>query len=242
MLTAITATLIGAAMYSQAATTAYTVHRTDALPAVSDSWDAPEWAAADTLTIERFHPRGSGHRPLTQARVLHDGNAIAVMFRVSDRYVIAKHVAFQSPTHLDSCVEFFVKPNPAAGYFNFEFNAIGTLLLWYVEKPRGPDGQFEKYTEIPRSLAKAIPVHTSLTKAIQQESPDPIVWTVSFRIPKELFEAFVGAIEDLSGQEWTGNFYKCADASSHPHWGYWADVGEKLDFHQPSIFGKIVFE
>jgi len=57
-----------------------------------------------------------------------------------------------------------------------------------------------------------------------------------------LFETFVGPLGAPSGQIWRANFYKCADESSHPHWGSWADIGERLDFHQPECFGEIIFE
>lgn len=234
--------LIGAAMLAQAEVSEYTIHKVESLPGVRAGWDAPEWAAAETVTIGRFHARGSDHRPRTQVRVLHDGNAIAVMFHVEDRYVVAKYTEYLSPTHLDSCVEFFVKPAGAPGYFNFEFNAIGTLLLWYVEKPRGPDGQFQKYAEVPADIAKRIEVHTSLNSPIETEIAEPVTWTVSYRVPRAVLERFTGPLGDWHGQTWTGNFYKCADASSHPHWGYWADVGEKLDFHQPERFGRLRFE
>jgi hypothetical protein len=236
------ALVIGAAMLAQTEPARYVVHRVDQLPAVTDAWDAPAWAAADMLTIERFHPRGSDHHPRTQARVLHDGRAIAVMFRVEDRYMLARNTEYQSPTHKDSCVEFFVRPRADRGYFNFEFNAIGTLLLWYVEKPRGPDGVFGKYTEVAKDVADAIAVSSSIHEAIADEDPKPRVWTISYRIPLALFERYTGALGSLSGQTWRANFYKCADDSSHPHWGYWADVGERLDFHQPDRFAEIVFE
>ncbi len=229
-------------MLAQSDPARYTVHRVDALPAVSAAWDDPAWAAAETLTIARFHPRGSDHKPFTQARILHDGRALAVMFRVEDRYVVARHTEYQSPTHKDSCVEFFVRPRDDRGYFNFEFNAIGTLLLWYIEKPRGPDGVFGKYTEVPKSAADAIAVRASLTGPIRDERSGPVVWTLSYRVPRAFFEGFTGPLGALSAQTWRANFYKCADDSSHPHWGHWADIGDRLDFHQPDHFGEIVFE
>lgn len=229
-------------MLAQSSTASYTVRRANELPPVNAAWDDPAWARAETLTVERFHLRSSDHRPRTQARVLHDGNAIAVIFRVEDQYVLARHTTYQSPTHKDSCVEFFVKPRADAGYFNFEFNAIGTLLLWYIEKPRGPDGVFGKYVEVPEQDAAAITVHTSLRGPIPEELTGPRTWIVSYRIPIELLQRFAGPIGSLSGQTWRANFYKCADETSHPHWGYWNDIGERFDFHQPDRFGEIVFE
>lgn len=234
--------IFGAAMLAQSDPARYTIHRAESLPPVTAAWDDRAWACADTLTIARFHPRSSGHHPHTQVRLLHDGQAIAVIFRVEDRFVVARNTEYQSPTHKDSCVEFFVKPIADRGYFNFEFNAIGTLLLWYVEKPRGPDGVFEKYTEVSKDLADTIQVHASLKGPIPNERPESIIWTISYRIPLALLERYTGPLAPLSGQTWRANFYKCADDSTHPHWGHWADIGERLDFHQPDRFGEIVFE
>jgi hypothetical protein len=225
----------------------YIVRRADKLPRASAGFDDPAWSRAEILTISRFHPRGtgsrgSGHTPVTQARLLHDGHALGLIFRVDDRYVLARSTAYQSPTHKESCVEFFVRPLPDRGYFNFEFNAIGTLLLWYIEKPRKADGSFEKYSEVPEDLASTIEVRASLTQPVHDEQPGPLVWTVSARIPVALLETFTGPLGEPSGQIWRANFYKCADETSHPHWGYWADIGDRLDFHQPDRFGEIAFE
>lgn len=224
----------------------YLVRGAGTLPKPSAAWGDPAWSRAETLTIARFSPRGtrsrgSDHRPATQARLLHDSQALGLIFRVEDRYVLARHTEYQSPTHKDSCVEFFVQPRLDRGYFNFEFNAIGTLLLWYIEKPRRPDGTFEKYTEVPEGIARNIEVYASLKQPIREEAPGPLVWTLSARVPFALFESFVGPLGALSGETWRANFYKCADDCSHPHWGYWADIGERLDFHQPDRFGEIVF-
>lgn len=229
-------------MLAQTEPARYAVHRVDRLPDVTDAWDAPTWSAADTLTIGRFHPRGSDHHPRTQTRVLHDRTSLAVMFRVEDRYILARNTAYQSPTHKDSCAEFFVQPRADRGYFNFEFNAIGTLLLWYVEKPRGPDGVFGKYTEVAKEAADAIAVHASIRGPIEREDATTRVWTISYRVPLTVLERYAGPLGAISNQTWRANFYKCADDSSHPHWGYWADIGDRLDFHQPDKFGEIEFE
>ena len=219
----------------------YIVQRTETLPPISAAWDDPSWSSAQPLAIAGFHPRSSSHRPRAEARLLHDGTAIAVIFRVEDRYLLVRHTSYQSPTHKDSCVEFFVQPKPGLDYFNFEFNAIGTLLLWYIDRPRRPDGSFEHYIEVPLELARGIAVHASLAEPIQEEIAKPVVWTLSFHVPKSLFESFVGPLPVLSGETWRANFYKCADLSSHPHWGAWAEIGKRLDFHQPSRFGEIIF-
>jgi len=39
-----------------------------------------------------------------------------------------------------------------------------------------------------------------------------------------------------------GNFYKCAEDNSHPHWASWASMGGELNFHLPDRFGWFSFE
>jgi len=129
-------------MQSAPDTARYIVQRAEILPPMSAGWDDAVWASASPLTISSFHPRSSNHRPRTETRLLHNGEALAVIFRVEDRYMLARNTSYQMPTHEDSCVEFFVQPNLDLGYFNFEFNAIGTLLLWYIDRPRRKDGSF----------------------------------------------------------------------------------------------------
>lgn len=220
----------------------YAVRRTEALPSLEAGWDDPAWSGAAPLILSHFHPRSSDHRPPTRVRMLHDGFAMAGLFQVDDRYVVARATEYQTRTHKDSCVELFVRPRQAAGYFNFEFNAIGTLLAWYIDKPRRPDGTFEHYLELPAERGRTVRVFPSLSHRLEREQSEPLLWTLAFQIPVSLFEPSIGSLGKLSGQSWRANFYKCADESSHPHWGCWADIGERLDFHQPDRFGMLLFE
>ncbi|MFP6584216.1 MAG: carbohydrate-binding family 9-like protein [Candidatus Hydrogenedentota bacterium] len=220
----------------------YFIRKVGALPGAGAAWDSGGWSVGETIGIEKFVTPGHGHQPKTEARMLHDGESIAVMFRVEDRYVLAKGKAYQARTHRDSCVEFFVEPVAGKGYFNFEFNCIGTLLLTYIEDSTRKGDGFEKYREVPESLAAGIEVHASLAGPIEEEITEPTTWTVSYRFSKELFEAYVGPLASFDGLEMRGNVYKCADECSHPHWGYWADIGDVLDFHQPDIFVPFVCE
>ena len=85
-------------------------------------------------------------------------------------------------------------------------------------------------------------VHTSLAAPVDPEITVPTTWTLSYTIPKRVFETYAGPIETLSGMTLRGNVYKCADESSHPHWGYWADIGDELNFHQPDKFVALELE
>ena len=56
-----------------------------------------------------------------------------------------------------------------------------------------------------------------------------------------LLVKYAGPLPGMQDQTWRANFYKCGDATSHPHWASWNPIGEKLSFHKPEYFGEIVF-
>lgn len=188
-----------------------------------------------------FHPRGSEHRLKTQATLAYDAAGIHVFFHVADRFVISRHTAYQSSVCKDSCVEFFVQPKGDKGYFNFEVNCGGCLLLGYIEDPtRTPDG-FKKFVRVPWEEAQAIRIAHSMPAVVVPEREDPTEWTIQYYVLFALLERYAGPLGKVAGQTWRGNFYKCADESSHPHWAAWAPIGEDLNFHQPRYFGQLRF-
>ncbi len=211
-------------------------------PLLSADWDDPVWATAQTLQVANFHPASSNHRPRTEARALYGQDGLYVSFRVQDRYVRSIHTAYQSRVSLDSCVEFFVQPKPDSGYFNFEINCGGTLLLYYIEDPaRAKNGLFKKYREVPAEIAKQVRIHHSMPPVTLREIQEPVQWQIAFFAPFAMFEHFIGSLPKPHLQPWRGNFFKCGDETSHPHWASWAPIGEVLRFHQPDRFENLEF-
>lgn len=197
----------------------------------------------EELEVASFHSKSSDHRPITHARLVHDGAALRVSFRVQDRYVRAVREAYQDLVSRDSCVEFFVQPMAGRGYFNFEWNCGGTMLLFYVEDPaRVPGDFFRKYSVVPSELGGLVRVETSLPSRVDPEIEQPVTWTLDATIPLAVFEAYLGPLGPLSGQTWRGNFFKCAEEVSKPHWASWSPIGEQLRFHQPDRFGDLFLE
>ena len=153
---------------------------------------------------------------------------------MKDRYVQALSEGDQQQVCLDSCVEFYVRPASSPRYFNFEFNCGGRMLLYEIE-----DLNTRKYTRLPvEELAEIDRFHT-LPEIVNPERIEPTVWRLGFRIPIDFFVRHVNADRRLAGQEWSANFFKCADKTSHPHWLAWRSVP---DFHVPDGFGKLIFE
>ena len=203
-------------------------------------WADPIWTQAETLEVAHFRPEGSNHRPKTSARMLYDAKGLYGIFRVQDRYVRCLRTQYFDPVWKDSCVEFFAQPEPDRGYFNFEFNCGGAFLCMHITNPeRTPDG-FKEFVKVPAAIGQTIQVRSSLPQRIDPEIITPVVWTLSFFIPCTLFEHYLGPLGGLAGQVWRGNFFKCADESSHPHWASWSPVDE-FNFHRPNCFGSMTF-
>ena len=230
------------------------IHWTDTPPAYQDAWDGENWKKAETLRLDHFHSRSSMHRPKTCAKLLYDDRNLYLRFRVEDRYVKATHTQYQARVCEDSCVEFFLRPGIFGnadssrrcspyyqGYFNFELNCIGTMLLYYIEDWQRTEDAFVKYTPVELEIAQTVGVFPSLTGKIETEIESPLEWTLGCTIPFALLEYYLGPLDIRHGNPWRGNLYKCADRSSHPHWASWSPIGEVLNFHVPDSFGSFEF-
>ena len=220
----------------------YTVRRAPATPEFIGNWDGPVWSAAETAQVASFHPKGSDHRPATAVKALYDDRGIYIHFRVEDRYVRCLGTRPMDPVYRDSCVEFFVQPTPGGGYLNVEANCGGAFLCLYIEDARKlPGGAFAKSRPLAPEWFGQIRAFHSLPSVVEPELPGPVTWQLEYFIPFALLESCAGPLGVAAGQTWRGNFYKCGDETSRPHWGAWSPIGEPLNFHQPGCFGEIVF-
>jgi hypothetical protein len=219
----------------------YVVRPAQRPPTFSADWNNPFWKTADVLEIKHFRKESSKHRPRTLMRLLYDGIGIHGLFKVEDRYVRCVRTRYGDEVWKDSCVEFFFQPKPDQGYFNFEFNCGGAFLCCYITNPeRGPGG-FKEFIRLPLELSRSVKVHSSLPPVVTPEISEPVDWTLQFFIPFSLLEKFVGPLGKIKGQQCRGNFFKCVEQNSHPHWASWSPVDE-FNFHLPRCFGTIQFE
>jgi hypothetical protein len=176
------------------------------------------------------------------ARLLYTTDALWAIFRVQDRFVRSVSLNYQDNVCRDSCAEIFVQPKAQSGYFNFEMNCGGTMLVYYIEDPTLTTERFRKYRPVAPEHAQKVRIATTMPRTTPVEIAEPIEWRLEVMIPFSVLEEYVGPLGDVSGQTWRGNLYKCADDSSHPHWASWSPIGEQLNFHQPDRFGVWRFE
>jgi hypothetical protein len=219
----------------------YTIARAARPPGPESGWSSADWRGVTAAAVAHFHPRSSTHRPPTEAKVLHSHEGLHVHFRVTDRYVRVAHVGFQAQVYRDSCAEFFVRPGGTGGYLNFEMNAGGSLLVSFIEDwTRTPEG-YQTFRSLEPVWNDRIPRFHSLPARVDPEIARPAGWSIQYTIPWSLFVEVTGHGRPATGDVWTGNFYKCGDDTSHPHWGAWSPIGDALNFHAPERFGRLVF-
>lgn len=205
---------------------------------------AAPWRDLPVAAVAHFHPDSApDHRPRTDVRLLHAGDRLRALFDVHDRFVRCVHAEYQSMVSRDSCVELFLQPPGASGYFNFEFSCGGAMMVFYIEDPRrAGDRLFAKYQPVPERLGRAVSVWSSLRHPIDPEVTTPVRWQLACEIPFAVLRPYLApAIRQFAGT-WRGNFFKCADGTSRPHWAAWNPIGSVLRFHQPDKFGSVVFE
>ena len=220
----------------------YRIRRANVRPELEGKWDGPAWTRAEVVEVKQFRPDSSDHRPVTRAKMLYDSESLYGIFHVQDKYVRAVHTQYQSIVCRDSCVEFFVKPKPEKGYFNFEFSCCGAFLLYYItDNSVRPDGKYVGAVEVPPDDGKLVRVYHSMPDRVEPEIEEETEWTLEFAVPYGLLEKYVGPLGDPAGKEWRANFYKCGDETSHPHWASWTPL-PKTNFHMPEYFGTVVFE
>lgn len=219
----------------------YDVVRASTTPSINGCWDEGDWKNANVVEVNEFLTQSSDHHPEVKAKLLYDDKGVYGLYRVKDQYVRSVNTKFQSSVCKDSCVEFFFKPHVGKGYFNLECNCGGTILCYYVEDPRRTENDLAKRTALTDEDAAGIKIFHTMPEVVEPEIKDKTEWFVGFFFPYQVVEKYAGSLGEMKGRQWTANFYKCADATSHPHWASWNPV-TAFNFHLPECFGAINFK
>lgn len=173
------------------------------------------------------------YKPELKFRIAHAGTEIWLKFYVSEKYIRALETRTNGDVYKDSTVEFFIAPDNE-NYYNFEFSCIGTIHVGY-----GP-GRADRKAVKPE-LAEKIEIKSSLGDQPFEEKQGDFKWEMMIKIPIDCF-AFdeLSSFKELHAK---GNFYKCGDETSEPHFVTWNPVKTRMpDYHRPEFFGEIEFE
>jgi hypothetical protein len=216
----------------------YKIQRLTGTLNIDANWEKSQWARIPSLVIANYMGEKPGFLPITEAKVQYDDENIYVIFQVQDRYVRAVETEIHGKVWEDACVEFFFAPERSEPlhYFNVEVNCGGTALISFNRVP-GVD-----YTTLALRDMQQIEIAHTLPKIVNPEIAEPVVWTLEYRLPPDVLEKYTGFTHPKPGVIWRGNFQKCAETNSHPHWLTWARIEHPIPkFHMPQFFGKLEF-
>ena len=210
----------------------YTVQRTTGPIHVDGVFDEADWKAAESVGDFVFPWWTTGEKEQTVAKLLWDDEHLYVAFQCEDAHIWAECSQRDDPVSADDAVEVFTAPNPdtLTNYFNFEFNAIGTIL------DRSPYNN--------RSYAwNAVDIQVGYTHSgtLNQDSDTDTSWTMEIAIPFENFVPFAKNIPPKDGDVWRLNLNRCG-GKTNLQYSQWSDSGTpKPQFHAPEGFGIVRF-
>ena len=202
------------------------IYRVKRIDSGSEGWQKD----ADKAAVDCF-PWGlqskNDYRPETSAWLGTDGSSIFVYMETGENELRAETKGF-GQTHTDSCMEFFLSPDPANSpqYLNWEFNPVGGMYLSVGANRHDrvdiPDAGYRELFQVKT---------TTHDKG----------WSLEYQIPLSFLQKFFPLTELKPGHVMKGNFYKCGDKTSRPHYGCWSPINlPKPDFHCPGFFGEII--
>jgi len=172
-------------------------------------------------------------KPDVRFKIAGIDDGLLIKFYVKENYTRATFTIDNQEVYKDSCVELFIDPSGDGTYYNFEFNAIGTLLLGFGinrhNRPRAPQ-------EITKQVRRLSSISSLPFDNIRLDTP----WNLTMIIP---FSAFwQHSIISLDSKKIRANFQKCGEDLPVPHYLTWNPIlTPKPDYHQPDYFGMIDF-
>lgn len=183
----------------------------------------------DTLNWEEYP-----YLPLVTVQIAYNESELFLQYRVKEQAVKAEVTENNGRVWTDSCVEFFLSPDSNDEYYNLEMNGIGTTLLGFRKK-----GQ--PATHATDELIDSIRRVSTLGEEPFGERRTETDWQITMAIPWEVF--FKHPLRPVQGKKMRGNFYKCGDELSVPHFVSWTKIKtENPSFHNPEFFGGLEFE
>lgn len=172
-------------------------------------------------------------KPDVTFAIAHNGENILLQYRVKENEILAAVTKDNGEVWTDSCVEMFLSFDNQH-YYNAEFTCIGKALLGYRKFG-------EKAVHASETTMQSILRQPSLGTANRGKEIGNFDWTLTLVIPCAAFwESNIASFDGLHAK---GNFYKCGDNLSTPHFVSWTRIETpKPSFHQPSFFGELFFE
>lgn len=229
---ALSLTLVAAAL-AEDALPQHSIRRAAGPIAVDGHLDEPSWGTAQVIDQFAFPWWTEGAKDSTQARLLWDDVHLYVAFTAHDPHISATLTERDSPVSRDDCVEVFIAPDTSrvTSYFNFEFNALGTIL------DRSPHAE--------RSAAwngAGVQVAIDIAGTLNDETDQDTLWTAEIALPFAVFAQYAPRLPPAAGDVWRLNLYRTGGAVNLQYSAWSNTLTPQPQFHVPQHFGVVHFD
>ena len=186
----------------------------------------------------------------TKVKMLWDDNYMYLAAFMEEDNVWATLKNRDDIIYRDNDFEIFIDPDgDALNYYEYEVNALGTIMDLFMQKPYNKGGKANLKWNF-EGIKSAVKVYRSLNNP----KDDDVFWSVEVAIP---WEAFSQDKKPKIGNEWRinfsrvewhtdvveGKYVKKKDESgktlAEENW-VWSPQG-KIDMHLPEMWGKVRF-
>ena len=200
------------------------------LELISETFDLE----VESLKLEVVNWNEFPYHPEVAVQIAYNDDELFLQYKVSEQSVKAEITKSNGKVWTDSCIEFFLSPDSNDVYYNLEMNCIGTALLGYRKKG---DPTIHASDEQIASIRRISSLGNSPFKELKKQAE----WQITVAVPWKVF--FNDDLKPASGTKMRGNFYKCGDELSVPHFLSWTKIKtDKPSFHEPAFFGGLEFE
>jgi len=186
------------------------------------------------LKLEMVNWEEFPYRPEVAVQIAYNDDELFLQYKVAEQAVKAEVTQSNGRVWTDSCVEFFLSPDGNDVYYNLEMNCIGTALLGFHKKGEQTINASDEQIATIRRIS-------SLGNSPFPERKEKTEWKITIAIPWNVY--FKHDLKPIHGKRMRGNFYKCGDELTVPHFVSWTKIKtEKPAFHMPEFFGGLEFE
>ncbi len=204
--------------------------------------DEPAWEKAKSIELNNLMWPDTYKKPIskTEARLLYDDNYLYVGFKAYDQDIYSLYTERDSDTCLDDVLEVFFKTDPDKDpYYNFEINALGTVLDGFCGK-RGADGGFRRWR---LWNCEGIKIAIGLKGTLNNWEDKDEYWILEVAIPFAELPTLYGQAPK-KGDTWLFNLTRYDYSVYLPEGRELMSYAplSKLDFHHYEDWCKLIFQ
>jgi len=218
----------------------YNAPKVSGLILIDGILDEPDWqnaplseAFADIRGVD-FEPRPTQE---TYMKMLWDEEYLYIAGIIHEENVTASLTDHDAIIYKDNDFEVFIDPDgDGRNYFEFETNALGTVMDLLMDRPYSQDGHFF----LPWDC-RGLRLATKVNGTLNDNSDTDKGWTVEMAIPFEALTVDFKNPKEL--QDWRINFSRVEwvkPGGPEENW-VWNPTGV-VDMHQPQSWGILHFE